>query len=121
MKSVHDQLRESIYSKCGLSDRREVMPPLSELKKTEWSPRFEQGCRNRMILGAFRYGRLNDPNKPSYNRVDSIRQRLDLYISDGNAEHLMDISNMCMLEFEEPNHPNFHFKAQDDTIHTEKL
>ena len=118
---VHDYIREHLLKSLGLLSKKGELPSLEELKKTEWSPEFEQYMRNRLIMGAIRYGRLKAKGKSKYNRIDSIRQRLDLYLVDGNGEHLVDIANLCLLEFEEPNHPNFHFKAADDKIHTEKL
>lgn len=120
MKSVHDQLRESIYDKCGLSKNIKC-PSLDELKNTEWSPVFEILMRNRLIMGAIRYGRLKAKGKVKYNRVDSIKQRMDLYTETGNAEHLVDVANLCLLEFEEPNHPNYHFNSIDDGHHTKEL
>ena len=120
MKSVHDQLRESILTKAGLI-KAERKPSLESLSKTEWSKKFETLMRNRLIMGALRYGLLHAPGKARYNRIDSIRQRLDLFDADGNAEHLVDIANLCLLEFEEPNHPKFHWKAQDDGQHQKEL
>lgn len=117
---VHDFIRQHFLESRGVF-KRKSMPELVELEKSEWSSSFEKLMRNRLIMGAIRYGRINARKKKKYNRVDSIRQRLDLYEETGNAEHLVDIANLCMLEFEEPNHPNFHWKAQDDSIHTEEL
>lgn len=120
MRSVHDQLRESILSNAGIVDRGKK-PSLESLQKTEWSAEFEKLMRNRLIMGAIRYGLLRAPGKKKYNRTDSIRQRLDLFNETGNAEHLVDIANLCLLEFEEPNHPKFHFKSIDDGHHTKTI
>lgn len=76
--------------------------------------------RNRLIMGAIRYGLLKTSGKPQYDRVNSMRQRLDLYEASGNAEHLVDIANICLCEFEESTHPKFHFTAQDNTTHVKK-
>ncbi|WP_024333105.1 hypothetical protein [Desulfotignum balticum] len=119
MHSVHDQIRAHIYELAGLATIR--VAPLDELKKTEWSVRFETLMRNRLIMGAIRYGRLKQKGKAAYNRLDSIRQRLDMYNETGNAEHLVDIANLCLLEFEEPNHKHYHFKATDDGVHTKQI
>lgn len=71
------------------------------LKETEWSLKFEQLMRNRLIMGAIRYGRLKQDNKPIYDRVNSIAKRLEKYKATGNKEHLVDIANLCLVEFEE--------------------
>ena len=98
-----------------------VLPSLSELRKSEWSPKFETLMRNRLIMGAIRYGLLHDKEKKRYDRIQSIQKRLDLYKVDGNLEHLVDSANLCLMEFEEGNHPKKHFKAIDDGHHTKEV
>ncbi len=118
---VHDYIRQhALEAKGIISEPIKKLPDLDSLKQTEKSERFETLCHNRLIMGAFRYGQLNEAGKSKYNRIDSIRQRLDLYDATGNQEHLVDIANLCMLEFEEPNHKKAHWKAIDDGIHTKK-
>lgn len=117
MKTITQHLRSHILETAGVFTPKSI-PPLEELQKSEWSQQFEKYMRNRLIVGAIRYGLLNQPEKVKYNRVDSIRQRLDLYTETGNQEHLVDIANLCLLEFEEPNHKTAHWKAQDDGVHT---
>jgi hypothetical protein len=116
---VHDFIRHHLLESIGIFDMKpQKVPPLEELSKTEWSSRFEKLMRNRLIMGAIRYGCLHAKGKPKYDRIKSIRHRLELYEKDGNGEHLVDVSNLSLLEFEEPNHPNFHFSAQDGGHHT---
>lgn len=115
---VHDFLRQHILEQAGIFKPSKRMPELNVLKQTEWSPQFEKLMRNRLIMGAIRYGCLGVKGKPRYDRITSMRQRLDLFEASGNAEHLVDAANLCLLEFEEPNHPQFHFSACDDGIHT---
>jgi hypothetical protein len=92
-----------------------------KLKETEWSPRFEALMRNRLIFGAIRYGCLNAPGKPQYDRAASIANRLAKYTATGNLEHLVDIANLAMCEFEEGQHPRKHFKSIDDGEHVQEL
>lgn len=120
MKTITEHIRDHLLECAGVYQATKA-PSLESLRKTEWSKTFETLMRNRLIMGALRYGLLKTPGKKKYNRIDSIRQRLDLYDQDGNAEHLVDIANLCLLEFEEPNHPKFHFKAQDGGHHTKEL
>ena len=122
MKTITEHIRQHALKAKGIMDDPPVkLPDLDSLKQTEKSERFETLCHNRLIMGAFRYGQLNATDKAKYNRIDSIRQRLDLYETSGNQEHLVDIANLCMLEFEEPNHDNAHWSAIDDGIHTKVL
>ena len=74
---------------------------------------------HRITFGSYRYGRKNSPIKKNYDYVGSIRSRLKEYIEHGNLEHLIDIANLCMLEFEQGQHPNRHFKLIDDGEHVE--
>jgi hypothetical protein len=90
---------------------------LSELKRTEWNAEFEKLCRNRLVMGAPRYGKLGDPDKPNWDRLSRIEYEIKMYRIDGNDERLCDISNMTQLEFTEGNHPKKHFKALDDQTH----
>lgn len=104
--------------KCGLPEKEEtIIAPLEELKQSEWSPVFEQLMRNRLIMGSIRYGRLCAHGKPQLDRIGSMLKRLNLYTKTGNMELLVDIANMCLLEFMEGNHPTRHFHAVDDGEH----
>jgi hypothetical protein len=80
----------------------------AELWRTEWSPRFEQLQRNRLVMGAYRYGRLNAPGKARYDRIASIIERLEEYKVTGDDDLLVDTANLSMLEFEEGDHPLKH-------------
>lgn len=106
--------------KCGLPEVDYTLQPkfdIEELRRTEWSSEFEQKMRNRLVFGAIRYGPMGHggipPGKPQYDRVASIRARLDRFERTGNAEWLVDIANMALLIYEERMHPNFHFRAVD--------
>lgn len=120
MKTITKHLRQHILDNCGFNGP--VLPPsLESLKKTEWSTKFERLMRNRMLMGALRYGLLGAKDKPNYDKITSIRQRLDLYEQGGNAEHLVDIANLCQVEFVDESHPNFHWKSEDDGVHAEEV
>jgi hypothetical protein len=77
--------------------------------------------RNRLIMGALRYGLIHAPGKPKYDRIGSITRRLEKYKQDGNLEHLVDAANLCLMEFEEGTHPLKHFGAQDDGEHAQVI
>jgi len=87
------------------------------LKLSEWSEAFETFMRNRLIMGALRYGKLRSPEKPEWDRIPLIRRQLNLYEKTGNKEHLVDIANLCLVEFVECNHTNEHLSSSDDGEH----
>lgn len=105
-------LREHLYDALVGPEKKNI-PDLESLRKTEWSPEFEWLMRNRLVLGAFRYGLFDDPDKPKYDRRRSIRERLDDYEVTGNRENLVDIANVALMEFEETKH-TAHFESRDD-------
>lgn len=107
--------------KCGLPET--VVAPaerldIEELRKTQMSARFIELMTNRMVLGTFRYGKWQE-NKKKYDRIASVKKRLELFEQTGNAEHLVDIANLLMIEFEISDHPNFHFSPIDDGHHVQ--
>lgn len=97
---------------------RKRMPPLSILLQTEWSREFEQRMRDRLVMGALRYGQMGDPDKPTYDRISSVIRRLQAYRATGNLEHLVDAACLLLLEFVEGVHPLRHWGASDDGEHT---
>ncbi len=109
--------------KCGLPEieRPSVSEHVSlqELKETEWSVDFEKLMRNRLVMGALRYGRIGDGCKPKYERTASMVSRLEKYNETGNKEFLVDVANLCLLEFVECHHPKAHFNSVDDGEHVE--
>jgi hypothetical protein len=109
--------------KCGLPEIDISKPQdkinIDELRKSEWSPRFEKLMRNRLIMGAIRYGKLHAAGKPDYNRIGSILKRIKQYETTKNKELLVDIANLCLLEFEEGIYPESNFTVIDDGEHVE--
>jgi hypothetical protein len=92
-----------------------------ELKQTQWCSRFEQLMRNRLIVGAFRYGGIRTPSK-GFDVIGSIVSRAGKYLKDGNQEHLVDIANLAMVEFVSPMcHPNPTWSPVDDGEHVQPL
>lgn len=100
---------------CGLPE--EDNPPTLDLKalyESEWSEEFENLMRNRLVLGAIRYGRLADTNRRRYDRIGNMIERLKIYQETGNDELLIDVANLALVEFAVGDHPNKHFNALDD-------
>lgn len=130
MNANDEEVRKRFLSnlwkwKCGMKEEPEKPEPIDiqSLRETEWSVDFERLMRNRLVMGALRYGLMGHGStpkgKPKYNRIKSIQKRLKFYEETGNAEWLVDIANMALLMFEEHQHPNFHFSPVDDGYHDE--
>ena len=113
---VTDFLRDRLHNKLGIVDP--VNPQkIGNLKDSEWSFKFECLQRSRLIMGAIRYGPIGALNKPQWDRVPDMMRRLNEYMETGNLENLVDVANLCLLEFVEGKHPNRHFSPSDDGPH----
>lgn len=118
MRSTHDILRERLLLRRGMVETPRL--DLEELRVSEWSPEFEELMRNRLLFGAYRYGKIHDNKGSGMDWTGSIEERLELYREDGNLEHLVDIANLCLCEYEVGSHPNRHFGSTDDGVHVER-
>lgn len=87
-----------------------------DVLKTEFSDRFVQLMKNRMITSFYKYGpvKINCENNLT-NVVDSLKLRLDKYIQTGNTEFLVDVANFAMMEYMYPQHENGHFTPTDSS------
>ena len=120
--TVHEWLRSRLLQRAGLAPAVNI----DALRASEWSGDFERLMRNRLVLGALRYGPLRGPLASRYDSVGSARERLARYASDGNLEHLVDAANLCLVEFvRAPSgrgcHPAPHWTPADDGEHTREL
>lgn len=108
MRTIHNHIRKRLLT--GV-EKPSHLPSIDELQETEWSHEFERFMRNRLIMGALRYGKLAAPGKPKYDRVDYIKRKVDDYDASGNLECLVDVACLALCEFIEGQHPLRHFKA----------
>lgn len=107
-----------------LRQRIERILPAEEfgvLRNTEWASDFEQLMRNRLLMGRFRYGPMEYKVKhsPSWDLLGSIETRLKLYRETGNLELLVDIANLCLLEFVNPSIKGAALNPIDDGEHVQ--
>lgn len=119
--TLHDHLRDRLLSRviiAPIGDKREA---LDHLLQSEWSCDFERLMRNRLLMGRYRYGLMQRTDALQYDRVGSAMERLKKYAEHGNTEHLVDVANLMLLEFEHGQHPSRHLLAQDDSRHVEYL
>lgn len=124
MIHTHDLLRDRLLTRAGLFEPPRPKYRLADLIVSEWSTEFEMAMRNRMLMGALRYGLLADKKKRGHqwDLVGAIQRKIEMYEATGNTEYLVDAANYCLLEFECGVHPNKHFHALDDhTDHCQRI
>lgn len=114
--NTHDIIRHRLLLRAGLAELPKAKYDFAELEKTEWSPEFERLMRNRLLMGALRYGTLEHKRKVGgkWDLVGAVKKKVELYEKTGNLEYLVDSANYCLLEFECGKHPNRHFHALDN-------
>jgi hypothetical protein len=118
---VIDHIRKHLLAEIFTTSVGHANESQESLLITEWSPVFEKLMRKRLLCGRHRYGKMNDPAKGEYDCIGSAIDRLRRYQITGNLEHLVDVANLMLVEFEHSNHPNRHFDATDDAIHCEAV
>jgi len=119
-KRVNDHIRDRLLSGVISSPVGDKAESHNDLCRTEWSPEFEQLMRNRLLIGRFRYGRMDRVEQRNYDRIGSAIARLKRYQETGNLEFVVDAANLCLMEFEHSEHPDLHFDAIDDGEHVSK-
>ena len=106
-----------------LVDQPKEKVSFQELWDTQWDDKFQnlvetlakpdakfiELCRNRMVMGGMRYGRLiHQTNGNGYANLTSAAKRLNLFCESGNSEWLCDVYNLAMIEFKIGHHPKKH-------------
>lgn len=115
-QTITEHIREHALLTAGFFEHK-PMPSLEQLSMSEWDKEFETLMRNRLIMGAFRYGLLAEKNDTPHDNVGSAISRLNKYRESGNTELLVDVANICLVEFKCGHHPNKHFSSVDDGEH----
>lgn len=104
--------------KAGLPPKPlKKIPTLKEVYAVQWCKDFEQLMRNRLAFGYFRYMPLSEQPKGHYDNMKSAESRLQRWKETGNDELLVDIANLCMVEYMKGVHPKKHFRSEDDGEH----
>lgn len=81
----------------------------------DWSTEFIELMKNRIVVSHYKYGWMSLNYPELAQAVKSIQTRLDMYLSTGNKEWLVDVANFAMIEFRFPSLDNAHFKATGST------
>ncbi len=113
----HDAIRDHLLDALGYPHGHPRLPDLDALRESEWCHEFEELRRNRLILGAMRYGLLSASDKWQYDLWAGLQAKLTTYADTGNLEAVVDAANYLMLIYMHPQHPNAHWRAEDDQGH----
>jgi hypothetical protein len=90
-----------------------MMP--EEILATEYSPKFDELRKTRMVHAFFKYGPVvTNYEHGLIDSIGSLKARVAMYERTGNTEYLCDVANFAMIEFMQPQHPNAHFDPVDD-------
>ena len=84
----------------------------AEILRTEFSEQFVQYMKNRMVASHFKYGSVREA-AGKVNFLKDVARRVELYLSTGNTEWLVDAANNLMMEFMFPSVADAHFAATD--------
>jgi hypothetical protein len=119
--NIHDILRDRLHQRAGLAMAQKskfTAADLPKLERIQWSKAFEQLMRNRLLMGALRYGTIEEQRKEvtkgqQWDLVKALGAKIQCYQDTGNTEYLVDAANYCLLAFELDPHPTKHFHAAD--------
>ena len=119
MKTVTEHIRDHALAVIGVHDHVPRLPDLDELRKLNWSCEFEELMRARLVMGAFRYGLFRDQQADGirHDSIGSMLRHIEEYQSTGCQEHLIDVANLCLVEFVMRAHPCAHWRSIDDGDH----
>ena len=90
------------------------MVDTSKILETEFSSKFVEGMKNRMIVSFYKYGHVSEAYPDKVQAIASLQDRLREYAKTGNTELLIDAANFAMIEFMHPAHPDAFFAGTDD-------
>lgn len=115
MKTIHQILRERLHQKAGLIDNKPKLSKqdVEKLWQQQWSHEFELLMRNRLVMGAMRYGKFSEQKVSALDNIAYAIKKLAEYKMTGNLENLVDGANLCLVEFVNGKHPKRHFHSID--------
>lgn len=113
-------MRERLLARAGIP----TYNSLEQIRSAQWSPEFEDNMRelwrfaepatpwsyefirlmkNRLIMGALRYGLSDNPEKRHFNCARLAADRLYQFEENHDLEMLVDVANMALLTYVESN------------------
>lgn len=121
MNTLKEFLDESWHRLAGVAYRPKKALHIASLRKSEWSVEFETYMRNRMVMGAFRYGPIADQDFGMYDLPAEIHKRVCRYERTRNLECLVDAANLCLIAFLHGQRIGETMQSEDDGEHAEVL
>jgi hypothetical protein len=100
MKSITEHIRHHILSNLGIEPftigaKGDDIWAIAD-HQVDW--KFLVGQVWKLVMGYYRYGDNKDPHGKRHDHIERIKREVDLYLQDGNMDHLEDIANFAMLE-----------------------
>lgn len=90
-----------------------MAPALRAILATEFSERFADKMRRRMIVSYHKYGAVAAGFPEKMDALESLRLRLAMYADTGNAEWLVDVANFAMIAYMHPADRRARFQGTD--------
>ena len=81
--------------------------------KSESSKEFHLRMEWAMTMSFHKYGSIRDAYPHKVSAIATLKHRLSLYETTGNADYLVDIANLAMIEFMLPAHELHHDSPTD--------
>jgi len=94
----------------------EKIMSVSDIVREKWDADFVDACRNRIVVGAMRYGNGGsqyESRECGDSFLRRLREKLAEFDRTRNHEMLVDIAVYCMLLWRFDDHPAAHFEAMD--------
>lgn len=73
------------------------MNKLEEVMEMNVSDTFMGKMKNAMCMSAFKYGNVG--NMQGMKALDRIQQEIEVFMEDGNLEHMVNVANWAMMRF----------------------
>ena len=73
------------------------MKTLEEMRKENVDDTFIEHMTNAMMMSAFKYGKVNE--YASNVALDKMQKELQMFMEDGNTEHMVNIANYAMIRY----------------------
>lgn len=106
-ESCHTKFQREAYLynlwrwKLGLPERNICSTrSLSEARKIQRNQEFRSLCQNRLVIGGYRYGFMDDPGQEVYRRHEALEKAWATFKRTGNADSLADVANYAELIYD---------------------
>lgn len=81
------------------------------MRLKQWSYKFVDLMKNRVLMGFFRYGFVQDARLCDWLKFAKLK--IQKYENTGNQEYLIDAANYLMFEFQFPSRYDVYFECDN--------